>query len=362
MNMRAAIFDKPGAPLTVESVAPLALGPTDVLVRVTASGICHSDLGPARGALGDTGPTVLGHEGAGVVDTVGSNVATLRPGDRVIATWVAPCDRCFWCINGQAEACAGWPHAPAPRFRRGDGTVVQSGLGALGTFAEAMIVDERALVPVATDLPDEQLALIGCGVTTGVCAVFNTAGVTPGSSVAVSGLGGVGQSVIQGARIAGAATIVAIDPVAMKRAFALELGATHAIDPAAPDAVDEVRSLTGGRGVDQAFEVSGHPAAAKQSYSLVRRGGTLVLVGLQPPDATPPWAMREQLLSGKRVVGSLYGGAQVRRDFPRLVRLVEAGLLDLGSMVTRRLTLDQVNEGLDLVESGEVIRSVMVMA
>src|SRR3954471_17088161 len=360
--MRAAIFDKPGSPLTVEAVAPLALGATAVLVRVTASGICHSDLGPARGALGDVGPTVLRHEGAGVVDTVGSSVSTLRAGDRVVASWVAPCDRCSWCCGGQAEICADWPQPPAPRLRRDDGTVVQSGLGTLGTFAEAMIVDERALVPVATDLPDEQLALIGCGVTTGVCAVFNTAQVTPGASVAVSGLGGVGQSVIQGARIAGAATIVAIDPVAMKRAAAIGLGATHAIDPTAGGAQEQVAALTGGRGVDYAFEASGHPAAAEQSYTLVRRGGTLVLVGLQPPDATPPWGMREQLLSGKRVLGSLYGGAQVRRDFPRLVRLVEAGLLDLGSMVTRRLTLDQVNEGLDLIESGEVIRSVLVMA
>jgi S-(hydroxymethyl)glutathione dehydrogenase/alcohol dehydrogenase len=360
--MRAAIFDKPGAPLTVDAVEPLALGPTDVLVRVTASGICHSDLGPARGALGDTGPTVLGHEGAGVVESVGSSVATLRAGDRVVASWVAPCDRCFWCLGGQAETCADWPHPAVPRFRRGDGSIVQSGLGTLGTFAEAMVVDERALVPVATDLPDEQLALIGCGVTTGVCAVFNTAQVTPGASVAVSGLGGVGQSVIQGARIAGAATIVAIDPVAMKRAAAVELGATHAIDPAAADAQEQVAALTGGRGVDYAFEASGHPAAAEQSYTMVRRGGTLVLVGLQPPDATPPWGMREQLLSGRRVLGSLYGGAQVRRDFPRLVRLVEAGLLDLDAMVTRRLTLDEVNEGLALVESGEVIRSVMVMS
>jgi S-(hydroxymethyl)glutathione dehydrogenase/alcohol dehydrogenase len=360
--MRAAIFEKPGSPLTIEAVAPLALGPTDVLVRVTASGICHSDLGPARGALGDTGPTVLGHEGAGVVETVGASVQTLRPGDRVVASWVAPCDHCYWCIGGQTETCAEWPHPAAPRFRRDDGSVVQSGLGTLGTFAEAMIVDERALVAVETELPDEQLALIGCGVTTGVCAVLNTAAVTPGASVAVSGLGGVGQSVIQGARIAGAAAIVAIDPVAMKRAAAIELGATHALDPTATDVVEEVAALTGGRGVDYAFEASGHPAAAKQAYTVVRRGGTLVLVGLQPPDATPPWGMREQLLSGKRVVGSLYGGAQVRRDFPRLVRLVEAGLLDLGSMVTRRLTLDQVNEGLDLVESGEVIRSVMVMA
>src|SRR4051795_5679998 len=275
--MRAAIFDSPGAPLTVESVAPLALGPTDVLVRVTASGICHSDLGPARGALGDTGPTVLGHEGAGIVESVGSSVANLRTGDRVVASWVAPCDRCFWCLGGQAETCADWPHPPVPRFRRGDGSIVQSGLGTLGTFAEAMVVDERALVPVATDLPDEQLALIGCGVTTGVCAVFNTAQVTPGSSIAVSGLGGVGQSVIQGARIAGAAAIVAIDPVAMKRAAAIELGATHAIDPTAPGAAEEVAALRGGRAVDFAFEASGHPAAAEQAYTAVRRGGTLVL-------------------------------------------------------------------------------------
>src|SRR4051794_12602607 len=248
--MRAAIFDKPGAPLTVETVAPLALGPTDVLVRVTASGICHSDVGPARGALGDIGATVLGHEGAGIVDTVGSAVSALRPGDRVVASWVAPCDHCYWCLGGQAETCAEWPHPAAPRFRRGDGSVVQSGLGTLGTFAEAMVVDERALVPVSTDLPDEQLALIGCGVTTGVCAVINTAAVEPGSSVAVSGLGGVGQSAVQGARIAGAATIVAIDPVAMKRAAAIELGATHAIDPTATDAAEEVAALTGGRGVD----------------------------------------------------------------------------------------------------------------
>src|SRR3954466_12611691 len=254
--MRAAIFDKPGSPLTVEAVSPAAVGPTDVLVRLPASGICHSDLGPARGALGDTGPTVLGHEGAGVVDSVGANVSSLRRGDRVIATWVAPCDRCFWCTSGEAQACADWPHPPAARFRRGDGSVVQSGLGALGTFAEAMIVDERALVHVATDLPDEQLALIGCGVTTGVGAVFNTAAVTPGSSVAASGCGGVGQSVIQGARIAGAGPIIAIDPVEMKRRAAIELGATHAIDPTATDAVEEVKALTDGRGVDHAFEVS----------------------------------------------------------------------------------------------------------
>src|SRR3954454_24246889 len=216
--MRAAIFDKPGSPLTIEAVAPLALGPTDVLVRVTASGICHSDLGPARGALGDVGPTVLGHEGAGLVDTIGSSVSTLRPGDRVVASWVAPCEHCYWCLGGQAEACADWPHPAVPRFRRGDGSVVQSGMGTLGTFAEAMVVDERALVPVATDLPDEQLALIGCGVTTGVCAVFNPAPVTPEASVTLTAIGGSGQSVIQGSRIAGAATIVAIDPVAMKRA------------------------------------------------------------------------------------------------------------------------------------------------
>jgi S-(hydroxymethyl)glutathione dehydrogenase/alcohol dehydrogenase len=280
----------------------------------------------------------------------------------VVATGVAPCDRCYWCTSGEAQTCAEWPHPPAPRLRRADGTVVQSGLGTLGTFAEAMVVDERSLVPVATDLPDEQLALIGCGVTTGVGAVFNTAGVTPGSSVAVSGCGGVGQSVIQGARIAGAGPIIAIDPVEMKRRAAIELGATHAVDPTDTDAVAEVASLTGGRGADYAFEVSGNPAAAEQAYRMVRRGGALVLVGLQPPDAKPPWGMREQLLTGKRVLGSLYGGAQVRRDFPRLVGLVESGQLDLGSMVTRRLTLDQVNEGLDLIESGAVIRSVLVMS
>ena len=186
--MRAAIFDTPGLPLTVEAVAPLALGPTDVLVRVTASGICHSDLGPARGALGDTGPTVLGHEGAGVVDTVGPNVATLRPGDRVVASWVAlvrPLLLVPRRPGGDVRRVAPPAGAALPARRRDAWS--SRGWARSGTFAEAMVVDERALVPVATDLPDEQLALIGCGVTTGVCAVFNTAAVTPGASVAVSG-------------------------------------------------------------------------------------------------------------------------------------------------------------------------------
>jgi S-(hydroxymethyl)glutathione dehydrogenase/alcohol dehydrogenase len=177
----------------------------------------------------------------------------------------------------------------------------------------------------------------------------------------VSGCGGVGQAAVQGARIAGAAVIGAIDPVELKRRAALSLGATHAIDPGATDPVESIRALTGGRGVDHVIEASGHPAALQQSFAALRRGGRLVVVGLQPPEVTAPWGLREQLLSGKTIIGSLYGGAQVRRDVPRLVALAEAGLLDLGSMVTRTLTLDEVSVGLDLIESGEVIRSVIVI-
>ena len=174
--MRAAVLERFGDPLEVQEVDLAEPRAGEVLVRLVACGVCHTDLYTASGAdPSGYAPTVLGHEGAGVVDTIGSSVSTLRPGDRVVASWVAPCEHCYWCIGGQTETCAEWPHPAVPRFRRDDGSVVQSGMGTLGTFADAMIVDERALVAVATDLPDEQLALIGCGVTTGVCAVFNAA-------------------------------------------------------------------------------------------------------------------------------------------------------------------------------------------
>ncbi len=246
-------------------------------------------------------------------------------------------------------------------MRRRDGTMA-SRMSGLGLFAEQALVNERSLVKVETDLPDEQLALIGCAVTTGVCAALNTAAVRPGSTVAVLGCGGVGQSVIQGARIAGAARIIAIDPVELKRSTALELGATDAIDPAEANVLEEVQALTGGRGAEYVFEVAGVEETLRQSFALACRGGAVIMVAVQPQAASPtlPWSAFDTVVQETKILGSYYGSADVARDIPRLIALIETGRLDVGSMISRRLTLDQVNEGLEAMEKGEVIRSVIL--
>jgi S-(hydroxymethyl)glutathione dehydrogenase/alcohol dehydrogenase len=223
-----------------------------------------------------------------------------------------------------------------------------------------MTVHEASLVRVTTDLPDDQLALIGCAITTALGAVFNTAAVTPGASVAVIGCGGVGQAVVQGARIAGAAQIIAIDPGENKRSAALAFGATDIIDPAGADAVDEVRKLTGGRGADFTFEVVGSPATFVQAVDLARRGGSVTLVGMPPSDSVFSLPAFPFAVSDKRLLTSYYGDTQVRRDIPLIIELVETGRLDLASMITRRLPLDQVNDAVRALEGGEQIRSVLV--
>jgi S-(hydroxymethyl)glutathione dehydrogenase/alcohol dehydrogenase len=212
---------------------------------------------------------------------------------------------------------------------------------------------------VHTDLPAEQLALIGCGVTTGVGAVLNQARVEPGSSVAVIGCGGVGQAAVQGARIAGAARIFAIDPLAHKRDAAIRFGATDVVDPDDGDVVEQVRAATGGLGTDYAFEAVGSAEAISQAYAMVGKGGTAVVIGMPPMDATVTFSAVELMSNDKRLAGCMYGSAHVRRDFPRFVELAETGRLDLESMVTRRIALHEVNEALEAVQRGEVIRSVI---
>jgi S-(hydroxymethyl)glutathione dehydrogenase/alcohol dehydrogenase len=358
--VRAAILTEVGAPLSVEDVEPIGLGPREVLVRIGASGLCHSDLLFQAGVGPFPPPMVLGHEGAGVVEEVGAEVRSVRAGDRVICSWVTSCGDCRLCLAGEAHLCDGlagdWE---APRLRTADGVEVREMLG-VGSFAEAAVVDDRALVRVETDLPDEQLALIGCGVTTGVGAALNTAAVRPGSTVAVFGCGGVGQSVLQGARIAGAARVIAVDPLELKRSAALALGATDAVDPTDGDAAEQIVSLTGGRGADYAFDAVGLEQTIGTAYDAVRRGGTVVLVGIPHPRVRMPWPAVDQILSGKRLLGCLYGSSDVRREFPRLVELAEQGTLDLGAMVSRRIALDEVNAGLEAIDGGEVIRSVIV--
>jgi S-(hydroxymethyl)glutathione dehydrogenase/alcohol dehydrogenase len=222
-----------------------------------------------------------------------------------------------------------------------------------------MVVHEASLVPVQTDLADSELALLGGGVTTGLGAALNTAAVTPGSTVAVIGCGGVGQSVIQGARIAGAAVIIAIDPVPGRREASMRVGATHAVDPGAGDPVEQVRALTAGRGADYSFEVVGRPELMVQAFDMARVEGTVTLVGMPPVGEMLTLPAIPAVFSGKRLAGSVVGGAQILRDFPRFVRLAEVGKLDLGSMISHRIKLEEINDGIDLLARAEGVRTVV---
>jgi S-(hydroxymethyl)glutathione dehydrogenase/alcohol dehydrogenase len=356
--MRAAVFLEQDQPLSIEDVDPIDAGPDDVIVRITASGVCHSDLSVINGTI-PAGPEILGHEGTGVVESVGADVTRVKVGDRVIGSFIPACGVCWYCLNDQSNLCAEtYPVMFAPRARRADGTELQ-GFTGLGTFAEMMTVSQHSVVKVETDLPDEQLALIGCGVTTGVGAALNTARVQPGSIVAVIGCGGVGQAVVQGARIAGAARIIAIDPVAMKRDSALKLGATDVIDPNDADPIAAVRAMSGGRGADYAFEVIGTAGTIRQAIDSARPGGTAVMVGVPKLSSDIPIPAMS-ILEEKTILGCVYGSARVRRDFPRLISLVEQGKLDVGAMVSRTMHLHEVNEAMRAMQDGEVIRSVLV--
>jgi S-(hydroxymethyl)glutathione dehydrogenase/alcohol dehydrogenase len=358
--MRAAVLTAYNEPLLIEEISPTAMGPRDVLVHVDASGVCHSDLSFANGSVPLPPPVILGHEGAGTVLAVGSEVSRVVVGDRVISSFTPTCGNCFFCLRDQSQLCEQMgAHMMLPKGTRADGSSV-IGASGLGTFADEMTVDESMLVKVETDLPAEQLALIGCGITTGVGAALNTAQVTPGATVTVIGCGGVGQSVIQGARIAGASRIFAVDPVEMKRKTAEQFGATDLIDPADGDPVEQVRAATSGRGTDYAFEVIGLPETILQAYEVARAGGTAVVVGMPRFDATVTFPGMSLFAGNKALLGCLYGSAQVRRDFPRFVQLVETGRLDIGSMVSRQIALDEVNDAFRAMEAGEVIRSVIV--
>jgi S-(hydroxymethyl)glutathione dehydrogenase/alcohol dehydrogenase len=358
--VQTAIAYDVGAPLVLEDLPVPDVGPRDVLVRLTASGICHTDLTVIDGLSALPLPMVPGHEGCGIVEAVGDEVQRVRVGDRVLASVSPACGRCWWCVNGHSNHCElKATVSRTPRFTLPDGRPAPALCGC-GTFAEAMVVDEASVVAVQTDLPDVQLALLGCGVTTGLGAALNTAGVTPGSSVAVIGCGGVGQSVVQGARIAGAATIIAIDLDAGRREASLAAGATHAVDPADGPVVEQVRALTDGRGADFSFEVVGHPDLIVQAIDIARAAGVVTIVGMPPRDTTITLPASATVFSGKRIQGSVVGGAQILRDFPRFVRLAESGRLDLGSMVSHTIPLADLNDGIEQLRRADGVRTVVV--
>jgi S-(hydroxymethyl)glutathione dehydrogenase/alcohol dehydrogenase len=358
--VKSAIYVEPGVDLSVEAVESLPPGPRDVVVRVDASGVCHSDLSFIDGYL-DVSPLILGHEGAGTVEWVGAQVSRVAVGQRVILSLVPTCGSCWHCRRGQEHLCElSMTVHGTQRACRANGTTVNALMG-LGTFAESAVVHEASCVPVETDLPAEQLALLGCGMTTGLGAALNTAQVGPGDTVAVIGCGGVGAAVVQGASIAGAAQVIAIDPVAMKREQAGLLGATDAIDPTGADPVQQVHELTGGRGVDFAFEVVGEQSLVDQATQMTVSGGTTVLVGLpRSNDVAVSMPVLPMIRGDRTVKGSYFGSARPGRDFPRFVRLAEHGRIDLGSMITRRFPLDLVNDALRAMRDGSSVRSVLV--
>jgi S-(hydroxymethyl)glutathione dehydrogenase/alcohol dehydrogenase len=357
--MRAAIFVEQHRDLSLEDVTPLDPGPRDVVVRVLASGVCHSDQAVIDRMPGGN-PMILGHEACGLVEWVGEEVSRVRPGQRVIVALTPVCGRCWFCLRQETHLCEMGPEVMArPRVRRGDGSVATA-LSGVGSFADVMTVDEASCIPVDTDLPADQLALIGCGFTTGFGAAINTAEVGPGASVAVIGCGGVGTAAIQGARVAGAARIIAIDPLEMKRQSAMRFGATDAVDPTAGDPVEQVRALTDGRGVDFAFEAVGAEALQLQALEMTRRGGTTVLIGVAGRSTALALPTMRMVMEDRTVKGSYYGSARVTRDYPRFIELIETGRVDVGGMVTKHFSLDEVNQALAAMRGGEVVRGVLL--
>ena len=339
----------------VEAVGP---GPGQVRMRVRATGVCHSDLSARNGGLPQPLPAILGHEAAGDVIAAGDGVTGLAVGDRVIASWLPPCGSCPSCLRGQPYLCM--THVIAayvePRFLVG-GTPA-FGLAGCGAFAEEMVLPAAGAVKFEADVPYEVAALVGCGVVTGVGAVINTARVEPGATVAVIGCSGVGISVIQGARLSGAAVIAAVDPVESKHAAALRFGATHAVHP---DNLGELSAeLTGGEGFDYAFEVVGAPQTIRAAWTAARRGGTVVIVGAGRADEQVEFTPFELLFDGKKMLASLYGSADVQRDYPRMLGLWRTGRLDLGGMVTQRLKLGDIDQALAALGRGDVIRQVII--
>lgn len=355
MRVRAAVIESPGAPLVVEELELVGPGPGEVLVRMRAAAICRSDLHVAATGESLRFPAVLGHEGAGVVEAVGEGVAT-RVGTPVVLSWTPRCGACPRCLEGRPQLCELLTTSPVGgRLLRG-GTSMGTYMG-LGCLAEAVVVAQAAAVPVPLDDP-VHLCMLGCGVTTGFGAAVNAGAVRTGDSVVVFGAGAVGLSAVQGARIAGARTIVAVEPDEGRRALAASLGATHVLDPAAGDAYARVAAITGG-GVDVAVECTGDTEVMSRMLDAVHHGGRAVIVGLPSYTASvtvsPFHMLREKVLTG-----SIYGSADPVRDFPVLADLYAQGRLRLAELAGGRYRLDEANEALAELAAGRSARPVVV--
>jgi S-(hydroxymethyl)glutathione dehydrogenase/alcohol dehydrogenase len=356
--MRAAVLHAVGdSTLDVTDVELADTGPRQVRLRVRATGVCHSDLSAMSGVIPQPAPFVPGHEGAGEIVEIGPGVDEVAVGDHVIVAWMPPCGRCRYCLGGQAQLCleitasAGY----LPRFTSGG--IPTFGMAGTGTFAEEVVLPVQAVVKIPEDVPWNVASLIGCGVTTGVGAAINAARVAPGSSVVVFGCGGVGINVIQGARLAGAAEIVAVDLVPSKREIAARFGATHAVHP--DDLPAAKLEVTAGQGFDYGFEVIGLPTTIRAAYDAVRRGGTATVVGVGGADQMVEFNAFELFFNEKKLIGTTYGSADVRTEFHRLIRLWRYGRIDLEGLISKTAKLDDVNQALEDMQAGRVIRTVI---
>lgn len=363
---KAAVLTGLNQPLEIQDLDLEAPKPGEVLVKMGASGVCHSDVSVQNGTLMGSFPMVLGHEGAGVIEEVGEGVTNLAPGDHVVISWVPQCGECYFCKHGQGFICEAGAMALATgglldgttRFSKDGQPVMQ--MACSGTFSERAVIPAIGAVKIPDDIPLEIAALIGCGVLTGVGAALNTANITKGDTVAVIGCGGVGLNVIQGAVIAGASEIIAIDMLQNKLDMAKEFGATTLVNAGDGDPVSKVMEMTGQRGADVAFEVIGLKQTIEQTLMMTRRGGEAVLVGVPRMEVMLELpAFFGVVLMAKTIKGCWYGSSNVQEDVPKLLQHYKEGKLKLDELISRRIAVEDVNDAFRAMEAGEVARSVI---
>ncbi len=357
--MRAVVLREAGKPTSVEELALRPVGTHEVRVQLKASGVCHSDLSLRDGSIPTRVPSTLGHEGAGVVAEAGDGVTTVRPGDHVVLVWSVACRSCAHCLRGEPHLCVhGYDHAYGAPYAESATGPVWPGMG-VASLAEETVLPAAAVVPIDESLPLDLAALLGCGVTTGVGAVMHTAAVRPGDTVLVLGCGGVGLAAIQGARLAGAARIIAADRVAAQLPTAVANGATDTVDASQVDVAAAVRDLTGGAGADHGIEVVGAPATMRAAYDATRRGGRVTLVGAAGVGEAVTFPALPLMTEGKTIRGSVYGASDPPRDIPLLAELARRGRLDLEALVTRRIGIDDVEAAFTDMTAGRGARSVV---
>lgn len=359
-KIQAAVCHKFGHPLVIEEVFLDAPGENEVRVKLSACAICHSDISYMEGAWGGALPAIYGHEAAGTVQEVGPGVTLTKPGETVVVTLIRSCGRCFFCENGESFLCDA-----SFRLDRDSPLHTQSGqpiFQAMRTaaFAEEVVVHESQLVPVPAEMPVESASLLACGVITGFGAVVNTAKVAAGSSVVVIGAGGVGLNSIQAAALSGAAPLIAVDLLENKLAAARHFGATHCLNPLESDLLSGVKALTAHRGADYVFVTVGSEKALHQGLTLMRRGGTLVLVGMPATGVKLTVEAADFANDSQRVLGSKMGSTHLHSDLPKLVALYQDGHLKLDELITQRYALAEINEAISAVKRGEALRNVIV--